>query len=335
MSAELDDERVVALRSDLRSYGAEITQHLTALYSSQRSSSDAFDLKNDPTNMLAMLKHELGQVVSLSQEHSAYLAAHSAEIADCGQLVTTLSTMSAITDNIVSCEHAINTFQFLQASTYIDEIHQALSAVQFSDRELNSGHVFSLLRSESRLLASKLNSKLKRALSECVRFEAGKVSVSRQLRGVLRAEDVVLAEPVALADLLQTAARCGKADEVAADMLHKLWSFVLHPLWLEKKAQTPRVTAAAGEEGQAELLLDSIARDGGQDHSLRSAGGGLLWLLVAEGVVSHVWQRSRLGCGGRIGGCPPRAACRCPRSWTAWASCSASCTQRSSVETQR
>ncbi len=258
---EFDEERILSLKSDLVSYGKDITDHISALYTSKRSLSDSFDLKNDPANMLVMLKHELNQIVQVSQERADFAAQHGSEIAECTKLINLLLKLSSVTELLIACEKQINKFEFLKACASVDAMEIALNSCQSQSQELASGQVFTILKSECKLLSSKLNSKLKRSLNEAIRIEHGRVAVSRQLKGVLRAEDVVLDEPLQLSELWRAVVLTGKAEETVSEVLQRFGQFMLHPVWHEKKAQKPRVVAAEGDSGMSELVLDGLTRD--------------------------------------------------------------------------
>lgn len=277
MKSVFDDDRVRALKTDLVSYGREITDHVAALYSCQRSKQDSFNLKNDPLNMLLMLKHEMSDILKVSKEHADYNDSHRSEMMECNDLVETLSNIAALTDLIMDCEKAINTFSFVSACKLIDSIRSDIEKLPSKGTDIGGGNVCIVLRNEFRLLHSKLNSKLRRCFSECIHFEPGRVSVCKVLRGLLRSEDVVLEEasPLLLADLWTAAARCGWADEAVRDVLDRFFHCLLRPVWSEKKAQTPQLMVD-GEAG-AELVLD-LAADAAEGKSDRNFGGndGLL-----------------------------------------------------------
>lgn len=282
MTSVFDDDRIRALKTDLVTYGREITDHISALYSSQRSKQDSFNLKNDPLNMLLMLKHEMNDILKVSEEHVEYNASHRSEMKECNDLVETLSNIAALTDLILDCEKAISTFSFVSACDFIDQIRSAMEKLPTKNTDIGGGNVCTVLRNEFRLLNSRLNSKLRRCFAECIHFEPGRVSVCKVLRGLLRSEDVVLedASPLLLADLWAAAARCGRADEAVRDVLDKFFHCLLRPVWSEKKPQTPQVTAD-GDAG-AELVLDLAAEaaEGKSDRHFDSSSESLAGTML-------------------------------------------------------
>ena len=62
------EERIVSLRSDILSYGKEIVQYITALYSNNFPGKQ-FDLKkaDNPFNVLKVLKQEVSEILLQSK----------------------------------------------------------------------------------------------------------------------------------------------------------------------------------------------------------------------------------------------------------------------------
>lgn len=275
MPSVLDGEKINSLQADLLSYGKEITEHISALYTSTRTQTDELDLKNDPTNIMLMLKLELTQIVETSMEQNDYAIKHSVEIKECSSLISSLSSMSAITEMIIDCEKSISTFNFIPACEVLRKIESSLKSLPTQNSEIGSGQVCLELKSEAKILSSKLNSKLRRCLNECIRIEYGRIGVTKVLKGVLRSEDLVLEEaPLQLADVWKAIVITGKTSDAVCDILNKFWCCIVQPVWGEKKGNSPLVSMDG--DSAAHMVLEGLTGRGGAEttcQGLRGDGG--------------------------------------------------------------
>lgn len=263
------------LKSDLLSYGNEIVEHINSLYSSKRAKNNLIDLKNDPKNMIAMLSHEFSQLMQISKEQSEYAHIHVDAVEECSKLITLLDGLTFVVSRFVECEKTISQFKFVEACKIVSDIESSLNLLTANaSSAIATGKVFNDLKNEHQRLSSKLQSKLKRALAECIRFEPGRVSVNRLLQGVLHSEDIVLEEGVKLSELWEAVVYLNITDEFVADLSSELWQYLLKPLWHEKKVQVPRAKPD-GENG-AELVFDSIHKDTNRSASSKGKFSALL-----------------------------------------------------------
>jgi hypothetical protein len=288
MPSALDDEKVSSLQTDLRSYGQEISEHISTLFTSTRAQTDELDLKNDPANIMLMLKMELTQIIETSLEQNEYAIKHSVEIKECSSLISSLSSMSAITEMLIDCEKAITTFNFIPACEILRKIEHSLKSLPSHNSEIGSGKVCLELKNEAKILASKLNSKLRRCLDECIRIEHGRIGVTKILKGVLRSEDLVLEEaPLHLADVWRAIVITGKTSHAVCDILNKFWCCIVQPVWSEKKAHFPRVSMDG--DCAVDLVLDGLTGRGSAEmtgHGVRGDSGN------SQFVASVVNSRS-------------------------------------------
>ena len=197
MSLEFFDQRLAALKSELKTYGAEIVEHVTSLYDVNRPDS-RFDLKNDAFSMLNVLQIDISEILKESQSRNDQKAQHAAEIEECSRLANLLSHISSLIDQISECENMISKISLVPACKSIEHITKSLSELPGSNSEIGSGKVCAILKKESKLLQCRLTAKLNRIFKECVHFEYGRISVHHELKGVLRSEDTIINEAISL-----------------------------------------------------------------------------------------------------------------------------------------
>jgi hypothetical protein len=269
-SQDFFDQRLSALKDELKTYGREIVEHVTSLYGTN-SAESKFDLKNDAFSMLSVLQIDVAEILKESQQRREYREMHAVELDECSNLAKILSQISSLIDKISECESLISKISLIPACEAIERIHQLLSELPGPSSEIGSGKVCSILRKETKLLHCRLTAKLTRILTESVQFDFGRVSVHRELKGVLRSEDIIINEPIALRDVWAAVTLCRRTDEVVEGLLRDLWTFILRPLWREKKPQAPR-SSCVEEHRLAELHLESVAREGRSYDSGGKAG---------------------------------------------------------------
>lgn len=255
------EERVSVLKKDLLIYGNEIVEHVGSLYSSKRTKNNLIDLKQDPKSAINMLSHEFSEIVKISKEQSEYAHIHLDAIQECSHLIAVLDGLITVTSLLSDCEKAINTFKVLSACNLVKEIE--IKLVQFTSDSVTSiatGKVFTDLHNEHLRIISKLKSKLKRSLTECIRFENGRVIVSKVIQGMLRSEDIVLEEPIKLSELWEAVVLMKLEEEFVSDLSNDIWIYLLKPLWTEKKSHpVPRPKNEI--ENCVELIFENIHKE--------------------------------------------------------------------------
>ena len=286
MSAEFFDQRLASLKTDLKLYGGEIVDYVSSLYGTNQPDS-RFELKNDAFSMLNVLQIDVAEILKESQQRKDQKAQHAMDIEECSQLTNTLTHISSIVDKIADCEALIGKMMLVPAYHAIEQLNISLEGLPGPNTEIGSGKVCSILRKECNLLNSRLHSKLMRILKESVQFEPGHIAVHQELRGVLRAEDTIINEPIALKEVWTAINLTGRDDEAVDVLLRQLWTCLVRPLWREKKSTAPRVHRVAERgvsAGVAELLLEAVAREGrsldATGHSKTSSGKKYAFLPV-------------------------------------------------------
>lgn len=169
-----------------------------------------------------------------------------------------LTNISHLGEKLLECEKCINLCKLKAACILIGEMADILQSLPGTNTEIGSGVVCSILRREKKFLQSRLISKLKRLLNECVQYEYGRICVSKQLVGVLRSEDVIIDDPIELSHIWECIVSVSRLEDFVEDMLKCLWKFLIRPLWKEKKAQTPSISNASN---RAEFIFENIARE--------------------------------------------------------------------------
>lgn len=259
-SVDFFDQRLASLKADLKVYGKEIVDHVTSLYGINVPDS-RFELKNDAFSMLNVLQIDVAEIIKEAQEKNEFRAQHSSEIEECSRLANLLTQISNIVDRITECETLVNKISLIPACKAIEQISATLDKLPGTNTEIGSGAVCSLLKKENKLLHCRLTSKLNRILKESIQFEYGHISVHSELKGVLRSEDTIINDPIKLSDVWRAVNLSNRTDEAVDDLLRNLWTYILKPLWREKRAQAPRLSRLE-EHCVSELLLENIVREG-------------------------------------------------------------------------
>jgi len=287
-SQDFFDQRLTSLKTELKTYGAEIVDHVTSLYGKNRMDS-RFDLKNDAFSMLSVLRIDVAEIIKEYQEKKEYKELHAAELEECSQLSELLTHIATVIDKISHCESLISQVLLIPACEAIDEVSNALNNLPGPSTEIGSGKVCNILRKEVKLLHCRLVSKLNRILKESIQFDYGRITIHQELKGVLRSEDIIINEPIKLTDVWTAVHLCHRGDEMTERLLKELWQYILFPLWREKKAQSPRCCRIE-EHGVSELHFEHIAREGKAHEaaysslaaSLNSGGKGAMQRLFAQ-----------------------------------------------------
>lgn len=258
MSSDLYDmeERIASLKVDLKTYSKEIMDNIQSLYSDPAGKS--FDLKSNSTQILKILHHDVIEILQVSKEKKEVDAAHATEIKECSELVGVLMQISSLSESLINCERQIDNLMLLQACKTLSSIQDALTALPDMSTDVGSGAVCSLLRKEHRIHRSRLVSKLQRLLKEAVQFERGRVVVYGELNDVIRCEDMITEDPIALADIWEAVLYVCKAEAFVGDLLSNCWLHIMKPLWREKRSQAPHVSSNGHK---SELIFENMYRE--------------------------------------------------------------------------
>ena len=260
MSLEVFDQRLSSLKADLKSYGDDIVEHISSLY--ECTPTDArFELKNDPFSMLSVLQIDVIELVKEAQEKSNYKTEHANDIEECQRLSHILGRISTLVDKISECEILISKLSIVPACRSVHQIDTALGDLPNISSEIGMGKACRALRKEHKLLQCRLSSKLNRIFKESIQFEFGHISVHKELKGILRSEDIIINDKINLIDLWDSINLLQQEDIIIEIILRNLWIYILKPLWREKKLQSPR-NNIIDELNISEFIIDSIVREG-------------------------------------------------------------------------
>lgn len=246
------EDQIVSLRSELKAYGADIVNHISTLYS---SNSSAIDLRNDPRNMLKILKHDISQLLQEVQAESQYNEENASAIKECETLAASLDTIAIASTAIAQCSETIMGDDVMAGCNSVFHIENLMKSIPSENSSHGSGAVCDMLRREAKLLRTRFLSRLARLLQDCIHISRGRVSVSKELSGVLRSEDSLLNSAVRLMDIWEALALMGdnKLHAVVGKIVADLWKDIFSPLWKEKKAQSPKIVTG---DTQSEVLID-------------------------------------------------------------------------------
>lgn len=259
MSKDFFDQKLSALKCELKANGEEIIQYIVSMYGTS-TSEVRLDLKNDPFKMLAVLQHDTSEIIKESQERHEYNILHAADLTECARLAKLLNNVSLLNDRIYECEAMIFKASLLPSCDLIDQIGQLLSELPSTNSELGGGKIFSILKKENKLLQCSLVGKLGRILRECCQFDYGRLSVNRALKGMLRSEDTFLKDAVLLKDVWVAMARIKRTEYGVDELLKNIWVFLIRPLWCEEKAHVlpPRISKMDAN-GTSELIIENLS----------------------------------------------------------------------------
>ena len=245
------EDRVNSLKEEVIGYSKEIEWYITALYSIN-SSNKRFDLKNGPFRVVAVLENDILEIieqfktlkridtaseegnndvrVEVDQEKQVLLEN---DFKFCHAMVIDMKTLSTIVDNLLSCEMFIKKLEYSNACDSIEDIEQSLAVLVASKNECFTS-LKKILTDEFKTLKARILAKARRMMYDCIRFDNGRLVVHKKLKGMIRSEDIVVEEPILLADLWKCIVGMHKADKIIMDILKKLWMNILIPLWKEK-----------------------------------------------------------------------------------------------------
>lgn len=286
LSEDLFEERVASLQMELKSYGKEIVDYISTLYAGNKP--DSIDLKNDPINMLKVLRNDVNDILKVAQSQNEYNIKYNTEIKECASLSSILTQVALISTKITEGELHVQNFELSKACASVKEIDATMKNLPALNTEIGSGKVCLILRRESRVLKSRLTSKLRRLLSECIQIEHGKVIVNKQLKGMLRSEDYILQNPIDLTEVWNCIVELGKVDETLDEIYLNLWNHLLKLLWKEKKIQTPNMNTSGQK---SELIFDSITAE--KMKSAMESNPTVDAINLSNGKTYAVWLSTR------------------------------------------
>jgi hypothetical protein len=252
------EDRIASLRLDLARSKKDIVNHVTGLYSNNKENT-RFDLKDDPFKELQYLQNDVTVILEQSKVRSEVRKSNEKEIQEYSSMIDVLQKISDISDNLMICEQTISKLSLRNAGKLIGDIEQSLRELPGPNTEIGGGQVCSILRKECKMLKNRLMSKTRRLMQDCIKFDYGRIVVNKQLKGMIRSEDVIIEDPIMMSEIWETIALMNKTEEIVDEMIRKLWLYVLRPLWKEKKPQSPHIVISSSS--RSELIFENIARD--------------------------------------------------------------------------
>lgn len=254
------NQRLQSLKADLSLYGDDIVEHINALYDGAKPGA-RFDLKNDPFGMLSVLQVDVAELLNETQQKVDFRTEHAADIEECKRLTTLLSRIAQTVDKISECESLIAKMSLISACNVLSQLKALLKELPSPSTETGMGKVCRVLVKEHKQLQGRLRAKTDRIFNEAVVFEFGRITVHRELKGILRSEDTIIKDPITLRDVWTVLELLGQEERAVEAVLRSAWVYMFRPLWREKKLPTPR-TSRLEEPCVSELVLESLVREG-------------------------------------------------------------------------
>jgi hypothetical protein len=250
-------ERILSLRAELGACGKEIVAQITALYSEGKDGIAQINLKNDPRNAIKVLQHDVLDCLQEAKTRSDLRDSYASDLNECKALLDVILKVSTASEKIIKLEEAVGGSDIRKTSVLVAEVKDALGELPSPNSELGTGVVCTSLRKEARILRSRFQARVKRFLGNCIICEQGRITVVKQLNGVVRGsgEDILLDRAINLADIWAALVATNSADESVDSVVDAIWNSVLKPLWKEKKTQSPGIFTG---DDTSELVFESI-----------------------------------------------------------------------------
>lgn len=250
------DDRIIVLQSDLKKYSQEITNYINSLYSTRDS---AIDLKNDPRQVLKILKNDTVDLLQKAKTKSEFLRKHQSDMEDCERLMGTISIVAGVSDTLCRCETTLNSSDLKNTCGIISEMDVQLVTLPAQNSEYGTGAACITLRREARLLKSRFSARLKRLFSSSVQIESGQIIIYKRLKGIVKGENSIVDPPIFLSDILNAIILVGNITETLSELfIKKLFRDVILPIWKDKKPITPHISVT---DDCSKLIYDTVSRD--------------------------------------------------------------------------
>ena len=196
------------------------------------------------------------EVLKIARNKADYTRDHKPEIDECERIMTIISAVTNAADLVVRVEEVIKTSDLLKICKQLSSMEKALADLPATSVEYGAGPACICLRREGKMLRYKFHARLKLLFSSCIQLEAGRISVHKKIRGLVRGEETPLDKPVSILDILSSLDATGDVMELILSLLENIWTFIISPIWKEKKAMVPKLSM--GDEF-SELFLSSVA----------------------------------------------------------------------------
>lgn len=256
------EERILSLKSELHQYGNEIINHINGLYSNISGFNDNkfqnINLKNDPRNSIKIFQHDVTEIIIEATALRDYEIKHKNEIEECKDLVEIIRKVIVAADSVAVCDEYVSGTDLIGTCDALLVMDNNMDELPGPNSILGAGFVCITLRKESQILHSRFSSRIRRLLGNCIQFENGRITVLKNLKGMLRGEDLLLDKPIQLVDIWSALVRTGCYDECVQNVVFSVWFYIICPLWKERKVQSATLFHT---EDQSELLFDSVARN--------------------------------------------------------------------------
>lgn len=259
MPEETFSERVASLRSELQSYGRDISDHMQSLFGAQPTALTVqpIDLTLNPLNAIPMLQNDVLELLKESKSQGEDSATSREELRECEKLVSTMKKLADVIDAIETATKYTSSCDLKKACESLASLEAKVEGLPSVNTEVGSGAVVALLRKEAKLVRYQFSARVRRLMKASYQISAGRITVTKLLAGVIKGEEDVPAEPLPLADIWTALLATEQAEATTTDILHSLWTHILLPLWKEKRVAAPKISI---DEQQSSLCFESLAK---------------------------------------------------------------------------
>jgi hypothetical protein len=248
------DDRIESLKAELESNGKEILSFVNSVYSNENINNAQIDLQNFSLQIAPLLRQEMLEIIEESQKHEELIMNSQSDIKFCNDMSLVLSSIAEIVDLMSKCEDCLIGLKFLECNQYFLKIDALLMNIPAENEYLSKGKTCKVLRNEYTLLKTRAKSKILRLMNEFISMEAGTIKVMKKVSGFIRCEDKIIDTPILLDEYWKICIQFDIIEQYLEQFIEQFWSYILVPLWKEKKAVMPVVTTSSDI---AELMVIS------------------------------------------------------------------------------
>lgn len=197
-------------------------------------------------------------------ETTNYNKKHFNDILECKSLIDYLEKISEASLALKDCEEIVLGNDIMTACSALNKMETLINAIPTDHSILNSGLVYSSIIRESKIIRSRFNSRLRRLLQDFIQISRGRIVVYKTLSGILRSENSLLTTELKLEDIWSALVLVSgpNLEEIISTFLQDIWTFIIFPLWKEKKLLSPRIKSTGDP---SELVIEFTSSESTAD----------------------------------------------------------------------
>lgn len=267
-------ERIKNLEADMKLYGEEIlslvnAQQLHTLTdndiqkSNKNSGSTRFDMKTDPRNTAFILRQDYTDLLETLQTNkiTVSMLPLASTMKDMDHCIHFLEAVADISSKLIVLEVNVNTSNLKLTCSQLLELEELLNKKlmipqnPLQTRELATGVVCRTLRKEFFMIKSRFETRLIRLLSLSCVIETGRISINKELSGVIAFEETIIEEPIRIEDIWSSLISLNLIENQVLKILQQIWNLIILPLWNERKPPNGKFV---NNHEYAELSFEAI-----------------------------------------------------------------------------